>query len=303
MTTARARRRAAQIALPLVLLGLALHFIADRAQVQGLSPAVPVEAMAAAERFEEPDGDASLATRQDAARRMLAGEHLVGAYAGVSYTHPSTVHVRRPDGSGLYAGPVTWDGEPFRNPIYYGFRVATWAKGLPVGGMIDFTHAKALARLDETVPATIIGAAEAGEAGATAAAPESRRLGELFDKLEFSHGHNHLIFSGLYRLPLGTARLSPYVGLGGGVSVPHVEIRETGRDRRTYGYQIVGGAAQALFGVEVRLAHTSVFIEYKLSYSRNAPELTDDAGGDFATNLFTHHLIGGMALRASRAPE
>jgi len=228
------------------------------------------------------------------ARRLIEGEHVLSAYSGVSYTAPSDVHVERPDDTSFTIRNVRWDGQAFKNPIYYGVRIATWFKNLPLGLMLDFTHAKAISRPGDEVTLR----------GRNAGKPVAGRstLAKVFRKLEFSHGHNILLLNGLARLPSGSARLRPYLGLGAGLAVPHLEIQETGAADRTYTYQVVGPAFQALVGIELRLANTSVFIEYKLSYSPYRPKLTDARGGTMRTDLLTSHFLGGFSLRAGRAP-
>ncbi|MEL6748213.1 MAG: hypothetical protein AAFO79_10430 [Pseudomonadota bacterium] len=222
---------------------------------------------------------------------ILARESVLGAYSGVAYTHPSDTLEERPGAGTLALDDVEWIGLPYRNPIYYGARVAHWFQGLPVGGMVDFIHAKAVARNDQTVTVR-----ERDVQGTTV--PErSATLEQVYDKLEFSHGHNLLMLTGLVRLPFATARLSPYVGAGVGGSIPHVEIQRAGTEARTYGYQLSGWAAQGLVGVELRLQGNSVFIEYKFSFSPYRPALKDGQGGTLSTDLATHHAVGGFNLR------
>ncbi|MBI1386531.1 MAG: hypothetical protein GC150_16615 [Rhizobiales bacterium] len=280
------RRLSALFALPVIIGLLALQALDAVPSPAGLAAAMP-----------EPDRDRlSPATAEAGAAapldRLLARELVLSAYSGVSYTHDSVVSIESPDGTFTELDDVSWNGEPFRNPIYYGMRAGGWLGGLPFGGVIDFTHAKALAQLDNMV--TVRRYAK----GSLALPNETReRLRDVYSKLEFSHGHNILMATGLYRLPLASARLSPYVGLGLGTSVPHVEIQRAGSETRTYGYQTVGPAGQVLLGLEVRLATTSVFVEYKFSASHYAPSLAEPAGGRLVAQLLTHHLIGGFSIR------
>lgn len=147
----------------------------------------------------------------------------------------------------------------------------------------------------------------------------------MFKHLEFSHGHNMLTFNGLWRLGSLAPRLSPYVGVGGGVSLPHTEVAMTGESHRTYEYQYAGPVAQALVGIEIRLPPSgrapasSLFFEYKFSFadyrvplSRLDGDLlvTDlwrqaklwwagapPPGGHLSTTLASHQVIGGLGVR------
>ena len=75
--------------------------------------------------------------------------------------------------------------------------------------------------------------------------------GNKIRKLEFSHGHNMLTLNGLYRLPARIGRISPYLGVGAGISIPHSEIQFREDLTRTYEYQYTGPAFQALFGSKI----------------------------------------------------
>ncbi|MEL7089164.1 MAG: hypothetical protein AAGL98_12100, partial [Planctomycetota bacterium] len=148
----------------------------------------------------------------------------------------------------------------------------------------------------------------------------TKKLGDVFRRLEFSHGHNMLTINGLFRLADITPRLSPYVGIGAGINLPHAEMRlHTGK--RTYEYQYAGPVGQALIGIEFRVPRMSYFLEYKFSYAfydvplsnldgteiglfadlyRQAVNWWSGApppGGDLQTRLVSHQAIGGLGFR------
>ncbi len=153
--------------------------------------------------------------------------------------------------------------------------------------------------------------------------PPKAKLNQVLKRLEFSHGHNILTLNGLYRLPFGTERVKPYVGLGLGVNLPHTEVWLEGDEKRTYEYQLAGTATQALAGLEIRLPRsTSLFLEYKFSFSWYRAPLTGRDGGwlfqdiwrqlterqagtkpvdgEVETTLATHQAIGGLASQDRR---
>jgi hypothetical protein len=249
---------------------------------------------------------------------LPARETMVGAYTGAPYTYPSVVTIGKEGGDILTIDPVHWYTDPFKSPIYYGARVARWFTGGRAGVMVDFIHSKAIARLDR----------EANFSGSVNGAPVGprARLDEVVKKLEFSHGHNMLLFNGLVRLPGIGAHLSPYAGLGAGVLLPHTEVQlaEQGATR-TYDYNYAGPAGQALLGIEVRLKRLSLFVEYKYTYADYASPLShangswlfgdlwrqfqrwrrgeEPAGGHITTKVVSHQVVGGFAVRiASPAP-
>ncbi|MEO0729882.1 MAG: hypothetical protein AAFY64_05835, partial [Pseudomonadota bacterium] len=150
-------------------------------------------------------------------RTAPGAEWAGGAYGGVSYTYPSEVAIQNGDRTDMTISGFDWIGMPFKAPIYYGARIQRWGVSR-IGTMLDFIHAKAIAERDDT--ATLKGTRN-GET-----LPPTARVEDVFRKLEFSHGHNMLTLNGMMRLLPRTLRLRPYVGLGGGVSLPHVVVAE-----------------------------------------------------------------------------
>ncbi len=243
----------------------------------------------------------------------------VGAYGGVSYTHPSTVTIRNPGRTEMTVKDFGWDGKPFKSPVYYGIRALSTMSGTRFSGMLDYTHAKAIARPDDV-------AAFAGQLDGKPLAPKAK-IGEVFRHLEFSHGHNIVTLNGIMRLGTLMPRVRPYLGLGAGITLPHTEIGYwKDENLRTYEYQYAGLAGQALAGAEVKLGRVTVFIEYKLTYTpydvplsgvRNGHLLVTDVWRQFrawmkreippegrlATTLVTHHAIAGTLVRVSGQPS
>ncbi|WP_428297759.1 hypothetical protein [Hyphomicrobium sp.] len=252
------------------------------------------------------------AASSSSAATPAAPEWMLAGYGGVPYTYPSDVVVEKPGVHDLTAKDVSWDGEPFTNPIYYGVRIVRYGAGR-LGTMLDFTHSKAIARLDED-------AAFSGTLDG-APAPERAKLRDIFRKLEASHGHNMLTLNGLLRLPSFLPRIQPYVGLGAGITLPHSEVQLAGNDQRTYEYQLAGAVGQALFGLEFRTARMSYFVEYKFSFAPYTMPLTEregvllpvdlwsqfrnwlsgtaPPGGVLTTTFASHQGIFGLGIRSA----
>jgi lipid A oxidase len=214
-----------------------------------------------------------------AAPGAARAEFLLGIYGGVSGTFDSDVDVES-GATDLTLEDVPFDGESFDNPIYYGVRGTYWLEGAPsYGVMLDFTHAKAIADIGETV--------DVSGGGSTS-------VGAVFDDLQFSHGLNTLTLNGLYRHPLSW--VTPYAGVGVGVSVPHVEVDLAGGGSSTHEYQFGGLAAQALAGMEFSIGdRLALFAEYKFSYTPLDIDL--DGGGSLETDLFTNQAMLGLSVR------
>lgn len=284
--------------------------------------AIVTLAISAAGIFEHTGEDAptdEIARTEAEERRRLAlptREWMVGAYGGAQYTYPSEVRLTKPGSHDLTVDSVGWDGEPFIDPIYYGVRIVRWLEGGRTGAMLDFTHSKALAQLGEqaSFKGTVSGKP----------APPTAKLGDVFRRMEFSHGHNMLTLNGLMRLTSFSSRLSPYVGLGVGVNLPHTEVQLVGERGRTYEYQYTGPAVQAVLGVELRIPRMSYFLEYKFSLASYAAPLSNvdgswlfldlyrqirrfisgepPPGGYLDTRLTSHQVIGGLGVRFGAAP-
>jgi len=248
------------------------------------------------------------------AARLGGGEVQVGAYGGVSYTHPSTVSIENPGKTDLRVDGVNWIGRPFKSPIYYGLRILAWGPLGRLGGMVDFIHAKAI-----SVPSqeTTFTGMRNGQP-----VPPRTRVGDVFRHLEFSHGHNLLTLNALVRLGTFLGRVRPYAGVGGGLAIPHTEVGFAGEKERTYEYQYAGLAWQALAGIEVRLGRASIFFEYKFTFAPYAVPLSlthtggllvgdlwrqfeawlsgrAPPGGTLRTTLMTQHAVSGVLVRVA----
>lgn len=242
-------------------------------------------------------------------------EMMFAGYVGAPYTYPSDVTIKKEGQHDFTAKDVPWQAKPFISPIYYGARIVRWY-GEKTGAMVDFTHSKALARLNKEVDftGTINGAP----------APERAKLEEIFRRLEASHGHNMLTVNGLYRLPSLGSRLFPYVGIGVGVNLPHSEVQLVKDPTRTYEYQYTGPVAQAVIGLEFRIPRMSYFFEYKFSLASYQMPLTGEdgtilfvdlwrqfkrwwsgeapIGGYLWTRYTSHQGIAGLGVRVPAAP-
>ncbi len=211
-------------------------------------------------------------------------ELVVSTYVGAPYYYRSDVHLVRNDGTDLTLKRLGWDGDAFHFPVDGGVRSINWSGSR--GFMVDFLHNKAIARLGKGAHGRALkdGIVEDAETTGTLKgkpAPDRIKLTDLFERLEFTHGHNVLLFTPVVRLANLSPRVRPYFGIGAGVAVPHVEVRFTGEGKatRTGEYQYAGPALQALAGLELRSGRVSYYLEYKFTWASIAAALTGDDGG------------------------
>ena len=261
---------------------------------------------------------AAAATAANLARTANPGfETTFGAYLGAPYHYPSDVVVDKPGQHNFAVRNIEWYTHPFESPLYYGARIQRWFANGVTGTMIDFTHSKAYAPLQQTTKFEGPNGGPGTMAGKPI--PETAAIGDFFKRLEFTHGHNMLTLNGLVRVFGFSNRIQPYAGLGAGILMPHAEVHMASDENRTYEYQYTGPNAQALAGIEFRLKTGSVFIEYKFTIAdyrmpvthRDGSLLPIDlwnqfsrwwkgdapAGGWLSTRLTSHQVIGGFLVR------
>jgi lipid A oxidase len=160
-----------------------------------------------------------------------------------------------------------WEGRSLEAPPYYGLR-ATWWRSETLGFGVELNHAKVYAD-DETL-------AEAG-----------------LSRLEFSDGINTVTVNVFRRWPEALGAVTPYVGGGLGLAIPHVEV--TGGGSRTFEYQVTGPAAAVFAGASYPITDRwSVFGEYRGTYSMNSADL--DGGGTLETDIVTNAFNLGVSF-------
>jgi hypothetical protein len=243
-------------------------------------------------------------------------EYMIAGYGGAPYAHPSDVHFSKPGITDMTALKVNWEGRPFKSPIYYGIRTMAWSGTSPFGAMLDFTHSKTISQRAQEIE---LSGTRNGQR-----VPGRAKVDEMFRHLEFSHGHNTLVLNGLVRLADLVPRFGPYVGGGIGVALPHTEVGFRDGEPRTYEYQYVGPAAQALVGLELRLPRVSLFVEYKFTIAHYEAPMTQrdggwfpedflrqlrgywrgesPAGGFLTTMLASHQVAAGLGVRFRPSP-
>ena len=189
-------------------------------------------------------------------------------YGGASASPHSDIDFVLADGTTGSIGPG-WDGASFEMPPYYGIRATYWLESMPnLGVALDFTHAKVKADLDR--------------------APG-------FQKLEFTDGINLLTANVHYRYEW-TDRITPYVGVGVGASIPYVEVTNTATGTFTEELQLAGVAASALAGVDFAITdRISAFAEYKFSYATVDADLNN--GGSLETDLIINQAAIGLTFK------
>ena len=161
---------------------------------------------------------------------------------------------------------VDWEGRSFEAPPYYGIRITRW-QGPSFGYGVDFAHSKVY--------------------------PKDGELPDGFDRLEFTDGLNTLTANAYFRWQDAIGNITPYIGGGVGVSIPHVEVITS--NSRTLEYQVTGPAATLIVGASMPINDRwSVFGEYKGTYTVNDGDL--DTGGTVSTDIFTNALNVGVSF-------
>lgn len=196
-------------------------------------------------------------------------EFQISVYGGWQTAPHSNVEVT---GANPESFTARWLGRSFETPPYYGIRGTYWFQQAPEWGVsLDFAHAKVYAD-DDTL----------------------QNQANNWSRFEFSDGINILTLNAMRRFAEWN-NFEPYVGLGAGISIPHVEVTRPASPEQTFGYQIGGAAFQAQAGVNYRLTeHFSIFGEYKFNYTINDVSLDD--GDRLRTDIITNAVIGGASV-------
>jgi lipid A oxidase len=216
----------------------------------------------------------------------------IAVYGGWNDSFDSDITLKQPNGTNMTLHDVPWDGASFDDPPYWGVRGIWWLDARPNWGvMVDYNHAKVIA--DQGAVVSVSGTRDGVSIG-----PKDR-VGNTFDIMEFTDGLNEIYAGATYRW--WHERWTPYVGFAVGASFPHVEIRRTGSDIRTFEYQLTGVAVEGLVGVEYHIGpRVSAFADYKLSFSSNDADVR--GGGTLDTAVWTNHIIFGLSYRFGAVP-
>lgn len=167
-----------------------------------------------------------------------------------------------------------WQGKSFEMPPYWGVRATHWFGNMSSWGIaLDYVHSKAYANVNfATDP--------------------------VYSHLEFTDGNNIVTLNAMYRFqPVFNGQFVPYVGVGAGVAIPHVEVwLKAFPTQNTWEYQLAGGAAQVLGGLEYKFDRNwAAFAEARLMYSHLATDL--NGGGQFKTYLWSPAFSLGLSYR------
>ena len=184
-------------------------------------------------------------------------------YTGAQSAQSSDVSIRK-SMTDETVTHVEWVGRSFDAPIYYGVRATNW-RSSTFGLGLDFAHNKVYAK----------------------------SLPDNYTVLEMTDGLNTLTVNAYRRWTDMVGGLTPYVGGGIGVAVPHVEVENATSE--TTGYQLTGPAATWIAGASLPINDQwSVFGEYKGTFSANSAEL--DSGGTLETDILTNALNVGVSF-------
>lgn len=206
-----------------------------------------------------------------------AAEFELSFYLGTQSVDDSRASGTLPGGV-AFSRNMNWKAKSFDSPIYYGGRAIWWMDN-NIGFGIDGTHTKAYA--------------SAGDLAA---------LG--LGRLELSDGHNIFTANVMKRWPDALPKLgiTPYIGGGIGVAIPHVDAQVLGAPNRTFGYEYTGPAVRGIAGIKYNLNDRwALFSEYQITWSDN--EVTLDPSilvpgqvpGQLNTEITTHALNFGIS--------
>ncbi len=215
-----------------------------------------------------------------------AAQWTLGAYLGGAHTQDSYLHLQRPSfATDLRFNGVSYRGESFQSPFYYGVRGGYFFRR-HWGAEVEFTHLKVFANVNR--PATI--------SGTLVGAPINtvEPINTIVQGFSISHGVNLLLANAAFRQPLGESAGKPPRAMlefrfGAGTTIPHAEsIIEDHPDQH---YQVGSPAIQLAGALEMRLWHRLYWSgEYKFTRVR---EQVGVYSGSVTSLLLSHHFVTG----------
>lgn len=218
-------------------------------------------------------------------------ELVLSMFTGTAITDNNDLRVNQPNES-LTFHNVSYEGNDFQSPIYYGGRITYFLNrdrsGFGFGA--EFFHAKAYLQAGDTVHVT----------GTRNGSPvnDNEPISNTIQRFNNSHGLNFATADALYRWVFAgrdqslLGRTQPYIGAGLGAVIPHVESGVNGISHEEY--QVHGPGVQAFAGLNFDIfRHFSIFAEYKFSYADMDESIP---GGSIHFEPATHHLIGGISV-------
>lgn len=201
-----------------------------------------------------------------AAPASVFAEVELSFYGGVQSAPSSDITIRGDDVIADDDFTQEWEGRSGSAPLYYGVRATRW-RSESFGYGLDFAHNKVYPKDDE-LPAG-------------------------YEVLEFTDGLNTLTVNAYRRWGDAFGDVTPYVGGGLGVAMPHVEV--TNSTSETFGYQLTGPAATWIAGATYPINDQwSVFGEYKGTFSVNTADL--ETGGTLETDIVTNAVNFGVSF-------
>jgi len=212
-----------------------------------------------------------LAAISTAAASPALAETELSIYSGWQTAPHSRVYGDYPGTGAEIDALIGWEGKSFEMPPYYGVR-GTWWKNENLGFGLEFTHTKVYA-------------------------PDDEKAAIGFSDLEFTDGLNILTANAYQRWPGAWAEgaITPYVGGGVGVAVPHVDV-DTTTGVETFEYQYTGPAARLTAGMSYDLNDRfAIFGEYQFTYSSNTVDLPE--GGELESDIKTNAINLGLTLK------
>ena len=213
----------------------------------------------------------------------------IAAYLGAAHTLDSSLNVQQPArNTDLTFDPVTYRGQSFTGPFYYGFRVGhtlPFWRNVSLEG--EYIHLKAYAETDRDVR---VSGRHLG-----ASIDRTMPMRSIVERFSISHGVNLLTANLAFRHPLAATQgaLTLTARIGAGPTLPHGESDIDGATQEQYelGSLAVMGSAGAEFRLWRGLQGVA---EYKFSRTH---ETVDVANGRATTTLRSHHVVFGLGYR------
>lgn len=219
-----------------------------------------------------------------------AAQWIASGYAGAAHTMNSSLTIRQPAlGTDVQFSGITYRGESFQPPLYYGVRGGHFFGGW-WGVEAEFIHLKVFLNVEQ--PATVMGILNATPIHSSPA------VSTIVQRFSISHGVNLLLANAVFRRKIwhsdqeGLARGYLDLHLGAGATIPHPESTIQGLTDEHY--QAGSPVLQIAGSIELRI-HSRLYWVGEYKFTRTHEQVSVNSG-NATTLLKSNHLVTGPGI-------
>jgi lipid A oxidase len=225
-------------------------------------------------------------------------ELVLSGFSGMSSAFDSDLHLHENNGTDLTFHDASYQTKDFgEDAPYYGGRLTYFLSRESHWGFgLEFLHYKNFLDIGRSLHVT----------GTRDGSPvnDNESVGDTITDFHCAHGMNYLTADTFYRFFLGQPdsfiyRFQPYLGVGLGITIPHVVLKLANQPGYE-DYEFGGFGAEGIAGISFSITkHFQLFTEYKITYA-DLDRLDYNNGvssGYVSLNAMDNNLVVGVSYR------